>query len=297
MYAAAASRLVDRAITGGKALLLIAGTPGSGRSHTLWGAPQHNSTAATPVAAAAAATGIEEQGLLSLALADLSRRWNCGNGSPFYYSSSAAAAAAAATTGSRRFPSSSSTPAVRHSPSAFAPPLAFRLCVAEVLPGDRETSLKKDEAGTAMSTSRAARDLLRVGPSSVVSSRPSTDGGGGDGDRDVEEKKAAASSSPSPPRRWALSARDALVGLTSSSFSASPPARSSFDRGGRRLSGGGARKSLAWMGMGRGQGGVAADAERSLLTSRVLAGVDEVSAEGIEEALALVREVRRVTLF
>lgn len=45
------------------------------------------------------------------------------------------------------------------------------------------------------------------------------------------------------------------------------------------------------MGMGRGRGGVAA--EGSLLTSRVLAGVAEVSAEGMEEALALIRKVRK----
>lgn len=43
--------------------------------------------------------------------------------------------------------------------------------------------------------------------------------------------------------------------------------------------------------MGRGRCVVAA--EGSLLTSRVLAGVAEVSAEGIEEALALIRKVRK----
>ena len=280
MYAAAASRLVDRAIIGGKALLLIAGTPGSGRSHTLWGAPlQQQRSALTPVAAAP--TGIEEQGLLPLALADLSRRWSCGNGSPFYHSSSSAltAAAAAAAGNSRpRFlpPSLASASTEKHAPS---PPWSFRLCVAEILPGGREAS--DDEAGA------AARDLLR-GPFSVVS-RPST--GGGDGD--TGENKSAATPSPSPPRRWALSARDALAGLTSTSYASTSPPRSSSDRGSvrRRSGGGGGLRSRAWMGMGRGRGGAAA--EGSLLMSRVLGGVEEVSAEGIEEALSLIREVRR----
>lgn len=39
VYKAAAARLVDGAIDGSNGLLVIAGTRGSGRSHTLWGKP------------------------------------------------------------------------------------------------------------------------------------------------------------------------------------------------------------------------------------------------------------------
>lgn len=222
---------------------------------------------------AAAATGIAEQGLLPLALADLSRRWRCGNGSPFFHSSPAATAA---TAGTRFFRLSSPTPAEIHPSSPFAAPAAFRLCVAEVLPGDCETS--NNEAGA--TTLPTARDLL-LGLSSFS---PRHTGGG---DRHVGEKKVAKSS-PSPPRRWALSARDVLTGLASSS--SATPRRSSVDRSGRRSSGGGSLKGRTWMGMGRGRGEVAA--EGSLLTPQVLAGVAEVRAEGVKEALALIRKVR-----
>lgn len=273
VYAAGGARLVDRAIAGGKALLLITGTSGSGRSHTIWGDDSAASTGA------AAATGTEDQGLLPMALADLSRRWSCGNGSPFYHSSSSAAAAAV-TAGTMPVLTPSPTPAESYSHSSLASPVAFRLCVAEVLPGERGTSNNK--AGT--TTFPATRDLLR-GPSSV--SRPSIGGGNGD----LGEEKVRASP-PSPPRRWAMSARGALAGLTSFSSAARPC--SSLEPSGRRSSRGGGPKGRAWKGMGRGRGGVAA--EGSLLTSQVLAGVHEASAEGIQEALAFIRMVRRSQL-
>lgn len=82
MYSAAAARLVDRVVTGGNGVLLVAGNPGSGRSHTLWGG------ATIPSAAA-------ERGVLPLALADLARRWRSGNGSPFCSSPQRSLAAAA----------------------------------------------------------------------------------------------------------------------------------------------------------------------------------------------------------
>lgn len=63
-YEVAAARLVDRAINGGNGLLLLAGTPGSGRSYTLWG---HAPSAA---------------GLLPLSLAALARGWRGDTCSP-----------------------------------------------------------------------------------------------------------------------------------------------------------------------------------------------------------------------
>lgn len=62
MYEIAAANLVDEAMDGGNGLLLLAGTPRSGRSHTLWGS--------SGIATVAAANG-----LLPLALEELARRW------------------------------------------------------------------------------------------------------------------------------------------------------------------------------------------------------------------------------
>lgn len=284
VYAAAASRLVDRAITGGNALLLVTGTPGSGRSHTLLGkGPRCDSAAATAGAAPAAPEGIE-QGLLPLALADLAHRWRCGNGSPFFHSSAASAAAsvatmAAAPPSSMSSSSWSSTPAVGTPPVHPSFPLVFRICVAEVPPGGRVAS--NDEERTKAASEASVRDLLR-GSSSVP--RPSSlSGGGGGGGIGGREAEAASSLSP---RRWALSARDAIAGLTSSSRSSVSPSRSSTGGSGRRSR----SEKGGPMGDGRGKGGAAAD--RALLASRVLVGVHEVCAEGVEEALSLIRDVR-----
>lgn len=61
MYETAAARLVDNVISGGDGLLLIAGTPGSGRSHTLWGGSPPS-----------------DEGLFSLSLDALARAWRGG---------------------------------------------------------------------------------------------------------------------------------------------------------------------------------------------------------------------------
>lgn len=66
VYHAAAVRLVDKVIAGDDGLLLLAGTPGSGRSHTLWG---HSPNA---------------PGLFPRSLAALARGCRGGNGTPFY---------------------------------------------------------------------------------------------------------------------------------------------------------------------------------------------------------------------
>lgn len=267
VFAAAASRLVDRTICGGNALLLVAGTPGSGRSHTLWGTlPTQRENAGVSPAAAAATTeaGKEEQGLVPQALTDLVRRWRCGNGSPFYHSSAAAATGA-------RF---SSCAAASSSPSRppFSLPFAFRLCAAELFPGGVATGNDDDGDGTpSSSTTTRTRDLLHRG-SLVVSCH--TDPG------NVRGRKESLSSSRSP-RRWALSARDALAGLASSPSPSPSPPRSSV---GENIGGGFRSRGSV------GRGGTTA-ADGALLTSRVLAGVTDVCAEGVDEALALVRKV------
>ena len=270
---------MDRAIAGGNALLLVTGTPGSGRSHTLWGKLRWHGGSATAVAGAAPApAGIERQGLLPLALADLAHRWRCGNGSPFFHSSAAGAgvgagpAAAAAATPSFISSSSSSTAVTGTSPTPFSPSLAFQICVAEVLPcGDGGAS--NDEEGTTAASGATTRDLLRVSSSVPC---PSSGGGGS-----VRGREAAGSSLS--PRRWALSARDAIAGLTSSSLASVSPSRSSV--GGSGL---GSRSDTGGA-TGGGRNGAAGD--RALLTSRVLVGVNEVRAGGIEEALSLIRNV------
>lgn len=279
VYAAAASRLVDRAITGGNALLLVTGTPGSGRSHTLLGKGprQLNSATAAAGAAVVASEGME-QGLLPLALADLAHRWRCGNGNPFFHSS-AAAATAAAPASVMSSSSWSSTPAMGTPPVPPSFPLVFRICVAEVLPGGRAGS--NDEERKKGASTASVRDLLR---GSSTGPRPSSVGGGGGGGGDGGREAGAASSLS--PRRWALSARDAIAGLTSSSLASVSPSRSSVGGSGRgsRFEKGGAMRG------GRGRGGAAAHG--ALLTSRVLSGVHEVCAEGVEEALSLIRKVR-----
>lgn len=68
MYETAVVRLVDRALIGGNALLLVGGTPGSDRSDALWGGGGSD------------ASGAAGRGLLSLALADLALRWGSGSG-------------------------------------------------------------------------------------------------------------------------------------------------------------------------------------------------------------------------
>lgn len=192
---------------------------------------------------------------MPLALADLARRWRCGNGSPFWSST--------AVTGT-----SSSAP----SSSPFSPPLAFWVCAAEVLPGGLS---KRGDGESEMTTAAEAttRDLLR---SSFPSRHPGGDGRG---------RKPAQS--PRSPSRWASSARDLLTGLTSPSPSPPRPLRFSVGSDG---GGFGGRNSL---GGGRAGKGAVAAADGVLLASRVLAGVTEFRAEGVEAALALFRRVRK----
>ncbi|CAN0138596.1 unnamed protein product, partial [Ectocarpus sp. 8 AP-2014] len=140
-------------------------------------------------------------------------------------------------------------------------------CAAEVLPG----GLSKGSDGGLETTTVAeatTRDLLRSPPSSW---NPGGDGRG---------RKPAQS--PHSPSRWATSARDLLTGLTSSP---SPPRPLQFSVG--SVGGGFGRRSSA--GGGRAGKGAVAAADGVLLASRVLAGVTEVHAEGVEAALALFR--------
>ncbi|CAM9420174.1 unnamed protein product, partial [Ectocarpus sp. 6 AP-2014] len=140
-------------------------------------------------------------------------------------------------------------------------------CVSEVLPG----GLSKGSDGGLETTTVAeatTRDLLRSPPSSW---NPGGDGRG---------RKAAQS--PRSPSTWATSARDLLTGLTSSP---SPPRPLRFSVG----SGGGGFGRRNSVGGGRTAKGAVAAADRVLLASRVLAGVTEVHADGVEAALALFR--------
>ncbi|CAN0069491.1 unnamed protein product, partial [Ectocarpus sp. 13 AM-2016] len=140
-------------------------------------------------------------------------------------------------------------------------------CAAEVLPG----GLSKRSDGELETTTVAeatTHDLLRSPPTSW---NPGGDGRG---------RKPAQS--PRSPSRWATSAMDLLTGLTSSS---SPPRPLRFSAG----SGGGGCARRNSVGGGRAGEGAVAAADGVLLASRVLAGVTEVHAEGVEEALALFR--------
>ncbi|CAN0424886.1 unnamed protein product, partial [Ectocarpus sp. 12 AP-2014] len=139
-------------------------------------------------------------------------------------------------------------------------------CVSEVLPGGLS---KRSDGGLETTTVPEAttRDLLRSPPSSL---NPGGDGRG---------RKPAQS--PRSPSRWATSARDLLTGLTSSP---SPPRPLRFSAG----SSGGAFARRNSVG-GRAGKGAATAADGVLLASRVLAGVTEVHAEGVEAALALFR--------
>lgn len=154
VYSTAAARLVEWACAGGNALLLVAGTPGSGRSHTLFGGGASNPNA----------PGEAEQGLLPRALADLERRWRGGeSGSPLPPCSSPQRSLAAST-------------------------FVVRLCVAEVSCGIVETTtdLLRDAVVDAkqVSSSPTRWSFSAKGMLAVIASPPRfADGSGGGGGR------------------------------------------------------------------------------------------------------------------
>lgn len=165
VYSIAAARLVEWACAGGNALLLVAGTPGSGRSHTLFGGGASNPNA----------PGEAEQGLLPRALADLERRWRGGeSGSPLPPCSSPQRSLAA---------------------SAFV----VRLCVAEVSCGIVETTtdLLRDAVVDAkqVSSSPTRWTFSAKGMLAVIASPPrfadGSGGGGGGGGGGGRRRKSA----------------------------------------------------------------------------------------------------------
>ena len=151
VYSAAAARLIEGACAGGNGILLVAGPPGSGRSHTLLGG------AANPIS-----PGEAEQGLLPLALADLERRWLVGeSGCPVPLYSSPERSLVAST-------------------------FAVRLCVAEVSGGIAETTrdlLRDSSVDTKQVSSSPTRWRFSAkGMLAAMSSPPrSSDGCGSSG--------------------------------------------------------------------------------------------------------------------
>lgn len=278
MYAASAARLVDRAIIGENGLLLLAGTPGSGRSHTLWG-----KGGASPLHHYHRHLHPEQDGILPQALADLELRWRGGKNNPFYSSSSSP-------------PSSASSTAV------------VRFCTVELLGGGAGRGGGRGGVGDG-GEAATIRDLLggvdkTLGGAGCCGGCGRYSRGGiqgaccrtppGNGRRGTPHDSSCNGGnnkreSLSPARRALSSAKKGLLAAMTPS-SSSPSRSSSYDK----KSGIGVRRG---MGRGRARGARIRRADNSapaaslLLASRVLAGVTELTAQSVDEALVLIREV------
>lgn len=218
-----------------------------------------------------------------MALADLARRWRFGDGSPFYASP-------------HRFRSGSS-------------PFVFRLCAVELC-GKGEATPRdfflRDENGNGNGNGNGddGGDVDGCGNGNNSS------GVGNDGESGGEMKEAPSASAlpPSPPplapppppaaadrssrsskSRWRFSAKNvmAVVAASASRGSAADCNDNDSDDDGGDDDGGDRCRERG----GRGADGVASAAP-ALLTTWALAGVTEVAADGVDEALALLRKVR-----